>query len=247
MKCVLFQASSLLFFFLKRMDAIPSDNDEISPEESLLGRKGKRSRRNLREPKTVEKKSYTGYLILLCILNFFNYTGYSALSPNLTAISKEFNMTAEERDRKLGRDLNTVYLLISAPVTFLITYAADKMNRKYLFAWNTLICQISGILTGCVTSYTQLFLCRGLGGITMGAAMPIMFSLLGDLFSNNSRSKASALASVVMGLGMLFGQVISGLMGQHYGWKSPFLLCSILGTIFSLCAFSIIYSFTNFL
>lgn len=221
------------------MDSIPSDNDEISPEDSLLGKKSRRQRNIPRRPVSQKKKSYKKYLILLCIANFFNYTGYSALSPNLTAIAKDFNMTTEERDRKLGRDLNTVYLLISAPVTFLITYAADKMNRKYLFAWNTFICQLSGILTGCVTSYTQLFLCRGLGGVTMGAAMPIMFSLLGDLFPNTSRSKASALASVVMGLGMLIGQVISGLIGEHWGWKAPFLVCSIPGSVISLLAFSI--------
>lgn len=215
------------------MDELPFEDERMEAAESLLGHN--RKRKNLPgERINAQKKSYKCYLYLICINTFFVFTGYSALAPNLTAIAKDFKFNDEERDRKLGRDLNTVYLLLSAPITFIITYAADKVNRKWLFAFNTILCNLSGILTGCARSYTELFMYRGISGCCVGAAMPILFSLLGDIYPPEKRSNASALASIVMGAGMLLGQVMSGVLGPSHGWRSPFLFFSIPGLLFSL-------------
>jgi MFS family permease len=51
----------------------------------------------------------------------------------------------------------------------------------------------------------------------------IAFSLLGDLFSVEERNAASSGLTAMMGMGILVGQVCSGVVGPSWGWPHPFL------------------------
>jgi len=75
-----------------------------------------------------------------------------------------------------------------------------------------------------VETYNQFFWLRALTGIGIGAIMPITYSLLGDYFPARKRSKIVGYLGLVVGLGMASGQMLSGFIGEDYGWRLPFVL-----------------------
>ncbi len=69
-------------------------------------------------------------------------------------------------------------------------------------------------MTYWVTKYWQLLLLRLLTGISLGGIFPLVFSLLGDLFSVHQRAFVAALVQIAMGFGMSLGQLIAGVIGE---------------------------------
>lgn len=69
------------------------------------------------------------------------------------------------------------------------------------------------IATYWVQRYWQLLLLRLLTGISLGGILPLILSLLGDLFAGEHRSGVAALVQVSTGFGMALGQMIAGFVG----------------------------------
>lgn len=83
------------------------------------------------------------------------------------------------------------------------------------------------MLTIFVTNYWQLFTLRLLTGIALGGALPIVFSLLGDLYDPSSRAGVSSIVQLSTGLGLAVGQGIAGFVGPALGWRWPFVIVSV--------------------
>ena len=75
-------------------------------------------------------------------------------------------------------------------------------------------------------TYWGLFVCRALTGFSIGGALPLIYSILGDLFRADERHKANAFVSMGTGLGISVGQAIAGFLGPTWGWRLPFLVVS---------------------
>ena len=80
---------------------------------------------------------------------------------------------------------------------------------------NTAAGEAPCIATYWVRSYWQLLVLRLLTGISLGGILPLILSLLGDLFSGEHRSAVAALVQVATGLGMAVGQMIAGFVGER--------------------------------
>lgn len=70
-----------------------------------------------------------------------------------------------------------------------------------------------------VTEYWQLLMLRVMTGISMGGTIPLVYSLVGDLFHLHQRAAVAAGIQVATGAGLAAGQSISGFVGEL-----PFLL-----------------------
>jgi predicted MFS family arabinose efflux permease len=82
-------------------------------------------------------------------------------------------------------------------------------------------------LTYWTTTYWELFLCRAVTGFSVGGALPLIYSLLGDLFPSHDRHKVNAVVGMGTGVGISLGQGIAGFIGPTFGWRVPFFLVSI--------------------
>ncbi|MCK7472028.1 MAG: MFS transporter [Desulfomicrobium escambiense] len=60
----------------------------------------------------------------------------------------------------------------------------------------------------------------------MGAASPMVFSILGDIYDEKERPTASAILTTSFGLGSIAGPVLGGFVGQAAGWRLPFFLAA---------------------
>lgn len=88
----------------------------------------------------------------------------------------------------------------------------------------------------CSSGHTALcrYLCRAITGFSVGGALPLIYSILGDLFAADDRHVVSAVVSFGTGAGISVGQAIAGYLGPTFGWRLPFLVVSIPALICAL-------------
>lgn len=159
------------------------------------------------------------------------------MSPNLTAIAKEFGFNDEERDKKLGGEIALAFFVLGAPASFVVGCLGDHYNRSMLFAGSVGIGEGACLATYFTRTYPQLYACRAITGFSLGGALPLIYSMLGDLFVAQDRHAVSAVVGIGTGIGISLGQGIAGLLGPRFGWRIPFLIVSIPALI---CAFLVL-------
>ncbi|CAJ1940366.1 unnamed protein product [Cylindrotheca closterium] len=178
-------------------------------------------------PNFMESRQQRRAVILFSITSMLLFADQNLMSPNLTAIAEDFGFNEEERDRKLGGDISLAFFLLGAPASFVIGYLADTADRSLIFAWTVLIGEGACFLTYWTTTYQSLYICRAITGFSVGGALPLIYSILGDLFAAEDRHRVSAIVSFGCGAGISVGQAIAGYIGPTFGWRLPFLLVSI--------------------
>lgn len=155
------------------------------------------------------------------------FADQNLMSPNLTAIANEFGFDDLERDRKLGGDIALAFFVLGAPAALVIGCMADTVqNRVRLYAITIFLGEGSCLLTYWIRTYAQLYACRAITGISVGGALPLIFSILGDMFPSDQRHKVSSLVGIGVGVGISVGQGVAGFIGPRYGWRLPFVVVS---------------------
>jgi len=177
--------------------------------------------------------------VLLAVTTTFVFADQNLMAPNLSAIARDFNMTDEERDQKLGGDVAIAFFLLGAPVSLLVGALTDSFNRRNLFVAVVLFGEGPCLATAFISSYRQLFAMRALTGISVGGTVPLLYSLLGDLVPPSRRASVSAGVGIAQGAGIAVGQITAGYLGARYGWRLPFvavacpaIACALLTLVF---------------
>ena len=182
----------------------------------------------LKCPKTSQKCWIVRlYFITITVL----FMDMNLMAPNLTTIAEEFGMSDDERDVKLGGLIALGFFFVGAPVSFLVGWLADSVNRSPLFAATVLVGELGCLGSAFVNSFPQLYVCRVLTGISVGGALPVIYSVLGDLYPANKRSAISAVVTTGTGIGSGIGQIIAGSMTS---WRLPFIIVAVPGLICSV-------------
>jgi len=165
---------------------------------------------------------------LLCCLSALIYSDQSLLAPNLTAVGESFGLSPRETDVLAG-DISAAIWAVGAPSALAVGWLADRYSRRWLLCTVALLAQVpSGATILFVTKPWQLVALRGITGIAVGGSVPVMYSLLGDLFPVSKRANAVALVPVAQGAGLAGGQVVGALLGSFIGWRLPYAILAAL-------------------
>ena len=178
------------------------------------------------------RRELTTLLIMLVTACLF--ADQNLMAPNLTEIRLEFNMTKEEGDRKLGGQIALALFLVGGPASLLVGYLADRINRRKLYCAVVLLGELGCLLTVFVTDFWHLFLLRAMTGIALGGALPLVFSMLGDMWEAKERVKVSAVVGIGWSLGTLLGQLMAGVVGPAWGWRVPFVIVAMPSCVLAL-------------
>lgn len=164
---------------------------------------------------------------IFCVTSALLFADQNLMAPNLTDIAKSFGFDDSERDKYLGGYIGAAFYMFGAPAALVFGYLSNYVSRRLLFVIAVLLGEGPCILTIFVTRYWQLFVLRLLTGISIGGCLPLIFSLLSDMYEHEQRSLVSAVVQVAVGMGIAAGQGVAGYIGPWLGWRWPFVIVAI--------------------
>lgn len=162
-------------------------------------------------------------------LSFSILASQNVMAPNLTRIAGDLDLSPTDRDRILGGWMSSAFFLVGAPLSLVVGYLADIANRKHVFIGVAILSIATNLGLAAVTDIYWMLVLRAFSGATIAACSPLLFSLLGDLYAANKRSKVSSLIALTLGAGGLVGQLFSGFIVTSFGWRAPYVCIAVLG------------------
>jgi MFS family permease len=168
--------------------------------------------------------------ILLMIICLFVFCQQTLDAPNLTQIGTSLGLAGSGIDEIIGGKSFMWQMVVISVSLILFGYLSDMTNRKILLTVSLLLAGISYLLASFARSPGQFIILRSLGGIGIGGFVPVMFSIIGDLFSSKSRAAASGIFVAIVNIGYGNGFVLGGAIGSDaaFGWRASFQVQSII-------------------
>jgi predicted MFS family arabinose efflux permease len=132
------------------------------------------------------------------------------------------------------------YALAHGSVQLVIGPVGDRFGKFACVAGATAAATVLVALCGLAMTLPQLVTARLLVGFAAGWVIPLAMAFLGDVipYENRQRVLGRFLSGQI--LGQLFGQAAGGVLGDWFGWRNVFFICSGL---FALASAALIYEF----
>src|SRR5207302_9055997 len=97
------------------------------------------------------------------------------------------------------RTNSAVVLLTSTTTVPIYGKLAALFGRKPIFLFGTAVFLIGSIASGTAESMEQLIIFRAIQGLGAGAVLPIVLTIIGDIFALDARPLVQGLSSCVWG------------------------------------------------
>jgi EmrB/QacA subfamily drug resistance transporter len=128
----------------------------------------------------------------------------------------------------------SAYLLTSTTTVPIYGKLADLYGRKPLFLFGSVLFLVGSALSGASQSMEQLIIFRAIQGLGAGAVLPLVLTIIGDIFSLQERAKVQGLFSGVWGLSSIVGPAIGGIIVDHFSWRWVFYINIPFGLVSSI-------------
>jgi len=128
----------------------------------------------------------------------------------------------------------SVYMLVSTTTVPLYGKLSDLYGRKLVYAISMTLFLLGSILCGFASSMEQLILFRGIQGIGAGGVLPLVFTITGEIYSLEERTRLQGLFSGVWGVSSIIGPLIGGFLVDQASWQWVFFINVIPGTLAAL-------------
>ncbi|MHA1150844.1 MAG: MFS transporter [Promethearchaeota archaeon] len=178
--------------------------------------------------KAQDRFSLPSLILFITIVALVSST-QNMISPNLLRISEYFGF---EGDTFLLGVLTFSFTILSGCSMVIFGYLADKITRKWIVFGGTALYSCTSLfiitIVEGINGYYVFFLLTCIIGIGFGAIIPSIFSLIGDLISQDDRSKGFSFFSIATLIGMAIG---IGLATYLYDWRVSFFIVGIAGLI----------------
>ncbi len=165
---------------------------------------------------------------LLWFCGFFNYADRQALSAVFPLLESEFKLT----DGQLGL-LGSAFMVVYAVASPFTGYTVDRFSRRLLVGLGLAFWSLICAATAFGRSFVQLLLLRGAEGLGESFYFPASMSVLADYHGPRTRSRAMSIHQTSVYLGTAGGWYLGGLLGERFGWRSPFLALGLAGLAYA--------------
>lgn len=126
---------------------------------------------------------------------------------------------------------------IGSPV---VGWVADHISRRRIILISLTAWSVVTLVTGLARSSNQLIVIRVLLGLAECAYIPAAVGLLADHHASEQRGRAIGIHTAGLGAGAVAGSTLAGFLGQHYGWRSTFLILGAFGLMLAAVAFFVL-------
>ncbi len=118
----------------------------------------------------------------------------------------------------------SAYLLTSTTTVPIYGKLADLFGRKPLFLFGVAVFLLGSIASGAAQSMEQLVIFRAIQGLGAGAVLPLVLTIIGDIFALEERARVQGLFSGVWGISSIVGPAVGGLIVDHLSWRWVFYI-----------------------
>ncbi len=101
---------------------------------------------------------------------------------------------------------------------------ADLYGRRPVYVVAMSVFLLGSFLCGIARDMPQLVAFRVLQGIGAGGLMPIVFTIIGDVYSFEQRARVQGLFASAWGIASVLGPVLGGFLVERVSWRWVFLL-----------------------
>jgi EmrB/QacA subfamily drug resistance transporter len=116
------------------------------------------------------------------------------------------------------------YTLVFAGLLFTFGVVGDRIGRKRVLMAGFLLFGLGSLVSAYAHSPDQLIAARAVMGLGGAAVMPQTLSIIANVFEPAERSRAIAIWTSAVGIGVATGPVLGGLLLTHFWWGSVFLI-----------------------
>jgi EmrB/QacA subfamily drug resistance transporter len=158
-------------------------------------------------------------LVITTLSSFLTPLALSTVNVALPSIGREFDFTAIT----LGW-IATSYILTAAMVLLPLGRAADIYGRKRVFLIGTAVFTTSSLLLGLCSTATTLIALRAVQGVGAGMLFGTGIAILSSVYPVGERGKVLGINVAAVYFGLSCGPFLGGILTQHLGWRSVFLV-----------------------
>ena len=173
-------------------------------------------------------------LAMLCVVGCLNYLDRIMITTMRGSIMEAMPMT----DAQFGL-LSSVFLWVYGILSPLGGFLADRFKRSSVIIVSLFVWSAVTWLTAHAGSYGELLATRALMGVSEACYMPAALALIADYHRGPTRSLATGIHMMGVGLGQSLG-FIGGSLAERHDWSYAFSLFGVIGIGYAfILAFSL--------
>jgi MFS family permease len=163
----------------------------------------------------LDRRYVTAALMLVMVLSSMEQTITSTAMPTIIGELHGFEHYAW---------VASIYLLACTVSMPLYGRLADALGRKRVIVGAIVLFCVASVLAATARTMPQLIVYRGLQGLGAGGIMPVVLTILGDIFTLEERARVQGLFSAIWGTASLAGPLLGGFLVKTLGWRSIFFI-----------------------
>lgn len=171
-------------------------------------------------------------MTILFMTMFIVMVGFGIIMPILPFYAENLGATATH----LGL-LFASYSIVQFFFAPIWGTMSDRVGRKPMILLGLVGFGVSFIFLGMANALWMLFAARIIGGVLSAATMPTVMAFIADTTDSQSRAQGLGLLGAAMGIGMIFGPVLGGFLGE-YSASLPFYVAG--GLAFAISIFALL-------
>ncbi len=118
----------------------------------------------------------------------------------------------------------SAYMLASTTMVPIFGKLSDIFGRRPVYLVSITIFLVGSTLCGFAQSMAQLVLFRAIQGLGAGGILPLVFTIIGDMFSFEERARLQGFTSGVWGVSSVVGPLLGGFLVDNAGWQWVFFV-----------------------
>jgi MFS family permease len=160
-------------------------------------------------------------LVLLLLINLFNYIDRLVLAAVLPKIKGELLAGDPHADTKLGW-LATAFLVSYMLASPIFGWLADRFSRWVLVGFGVILWSIASGESGRASAFSILLITRLFVGVGEAAYGPAAPTIISDFYPVERRGRVLAWFYIAIPVGSALGYLLGGMFVSHGHWRWAF-------------------------
>ncbi|WZO98388.1 MFS transporter [Isosphaeraceae bacterium EP7] len=163
-------------------------------------------------------------ILVLAAVQFTSIVDFMVIMPLGPQLERAMNLSPAQFSAIVAS-----YTYAAGLAGLVATMVIDKFARRPAFLALFVGFLVGTLMCGLATTYPLLLAARFLTGAFGGVLGGMAMAIVGDVFPEERRGRATGALMSAFALASVFGVPVGLTLGQNYGWQMPFLVLAALG------------------